>query len=349
MFAILNNLLNTTRCGELLNSEMNTYSLIIHKSLNSVIMSLTRGQSAWVKSPSETQRSAFSSGCVLSDSANFSSWLVGVMDGDGTFYFTETNKGMWSFSFQISQSTYNLRLLYFIKSKLKIGFVTIDSKNSMAVYRVRNKKHILKYIIPIFDAHLLLTSKHFKYNLFKEAILISNNSMLSVEEKNLLISNLKFKSKKLPKNYVSPAWSVTLNSLSCKEDAIKVVNKSWLIGFTESEGSFYLVEKSPTRLVHAFEITQKLDFIVLKAIALIFDLTVTKKQTYSTVVTTNQKSIKIIANYFFKNMKGMKSLEYRIWERSFNKRKKGFEYLSNIRDLMRKIKSIRFDKNHKKI
>lgn len=41
----------------------------------------------------------------------------------------------------------------------------------------------------------------------------------------------------------------------------------WLVGFTEAEGSFYLVSKEPTRIVHAFEITQKLDIIVLKAIA----------------------------------------------------------------------------------
>ncbi|CAG1997460.1 unnamed protein product [Fusarium graminearum] len=39
------------------------------------------------------------------------------------------------------------------------------------------------------------------------------------------------------------------------------------MSFTEAEGSFYLVNKASTRIVHAFEITQKLDFIVLKAIA----------------------------------------------------------------------------------
>ena len=41
---VLVNLLNTTRCGKLLYSEMNTYS----NYLNNVIMSSTWGQSAWV-------------------------------------------------------------------------------------------------------------------------------------------------------------------------------------------------------------------------------------------------------------------------------------------------------------
>ena len=58
----------------------------------------------------------------------------------------------------------------------------------------------------------------------------------------------------------------------------------WLIGFTEAEGSFYIVKKGPCRLVHAFEITQKLDIIVLEAIAKIFDVKVTNKKTYNTVV-----------------------------------------------------------------
>ena len=59
---ILVDLLNTTRCGKLLYSEMNTYNLY------NVIKSSTWGQSAWIlnstinESPSETTRSAFRNG-----------------------------------------------------------------------------------------------------------------------------------------------------------------------------------------------------------------------------------------------------------------------------------------------
>ena len=58
---------------------------------------------------------------------------------------------------------------------------------------------------------------------------------------------------------------------------ITSLHKYWLLGFTETEGSFYLVSKTSTRIVHAFEITQKLDPIVLKAIALILGISVSKK------------------------------------------------------------------------
>lgn len=345
------NLLNTTRCGKLLNSEMNTRSLIFNNRSNDVKMSLTRGQSAWVKSPSETKRSAFSSGNVLSDSTSFYNWLVGFADGDGTFYFGQTKKNVWSFSFQISQSSYNLRVLYFMKSKLIVGHVNVDKKNKQAVFRIRNKSHLVDQIIPIFEKHPLLTSKHFKYECFKEALLIYQNPDLSLEEKNSLISTLKTKSRSIPETYKSPVWKSLKSPLGVKDkkDLLKIMTKSWIVGFMEAEGSFYLVKKGPNRLVHAFEIIQKLDLIVLETISLTFNLKVTKKKTYNTVVTTNRKAIKTIADYFFKTMKGIKALEYRIWARSFNKKRKDFESLLKIRNQMRNIRSIRLDKNFNKL
>lgn len=43
----------------------------------------------------------------------------------------------------------------------------------------------------------------------------------------------------------------------------------------------------------------------------------------------------------------MKSLEYRIWARSFSKENKNLDSLTKVRNLMRKIRSIRLDKNFK--
>uniref|UniRef100_UPI0030030B51 LAGLIDADG endonuclease n=1 Tax=Dichomitus squalens TaxID=114155 RepID=UPI0030030B51 len=344
---ILDDLLNTTRCGKLLYSEMNTYLIY----LNNVIKSSTWGQSAWVYNsnkytgnPSETTRSAFPSGITYKNSKQNFEWLVGVTDGDGTFHFSRTQKGVWSFTFKIGQSTYNLRLLYFIKSMLGVGSVSVPlSKDNCAEYRVRDIKHIHQYILPIFDKFPLLTSKHFNYIIFKQAILIMNDSTLTKDQKDLLITDLK--SQSIPNDYVSPAWQTINNEVTTLESAMKVMSKSWLIGFTEAEGSFYIVKKQTNRLVHAFEIVQKLDIIVLEAIAKILGLTVTNKKT--TVVTTKAERVKFLVTYYHKTMKGMKSLEYRIWARSFSKDHKNFESLSKVQNLMRNIRSIRLDKNFK--
>ena len=90
------------------------------------------------------------------------------------------------------------------------------------------------------------------------------------------------------------------------------MSKEWLVGFTEAEGSFYLVKKGENRMVHCFEITQKKDKIVLVAIGLILGIKVLDKKNYLCCVTTNRKSVDQVIHYFFRTMKGMKSLEYRI-------------------------------------
>jgi LAGLIDADG endonuclease len=200
-----------------------------------------------------------------------------------------------------------------------------------------------------------------------------NDSTLSKEEKDKHISHLK--SQTMPLNYISPAWGVIENTVGlpsskfhCQsklearkggdgcsssskqpivKDVMKVISKSWLVGFTEAEGSFYLVVKGTERLVHAFELTQKLDRIVLEGIAKILHMNVTDKKTYSTVVTCNKTTIIHIIDYYRDTMKGMKSLEYRIWSRSFSKKKQDYATLFKTRELMRSIRSIRLDKKFK--
>ncbi len=80
--------------------------------------------------------------------------------------------------------------------------------------------------------------------------------------------------------------------------------------------------KSSNRLVHAFEITQKLDQIVLIAIKHILGIStnvkIVKAGSFS-IVTTNSRAIENIIKYYKNTMKGMKSLEFRVWERSYIK------------------------------
>jgi hypothetical protein len=158
-------------------------------------------------------------------------------------------------------------------------------------------------------------------------------------EKDNLISDIV---KNLPPiDYISPAWSVVNNRVSNFETASKVMSKSWLVGFTEAEGSFYLVSKSKDRLVHAFEITQKFDSIVLTAVKHVLHISTNvqyKKSGFYTIVTTNSRAIENIIQYYKNTMKGMKSLEYRIWTRSYVKHKGDFVALKKIRNSVRIMK-----------
>jgi hypothetical protein len=279
----------------------------------------------------------------------FYQWLVGFTDGDGSFTISsqtlKNGKIKWSLFFKISQSNYNLRILYYIKKQLGYGTVQLEAKTTNADFRIRDNKIINKIIIPIFDSYPLLTNKYYDYIKFKKAYNILSDLNIDNEEKDKLL--LILKNEKKPEEYISPAWEKINYLVKNTEDAKNVMNKQWIIGFTEAEGSFYIVKKSPSRLSHAFEITQKLDFIVLQSIAHILGISTIKKRTYNTVITTNSRAILNIIDYYKNTMKGMKALEYRIWARSFIKFKGNFNELNKIRSLVREIRLIRLDKKCK--
>ncbi len=317
--------------------------------LNGVVkMLLTWRQFAWVnflthqrlnvEHPSNitlTKTNIITTQALNQNKELFYQWLVGFTDGDGTFSIAHQN-GKWSLVFKLSQHEYNMRLLYFIKSQLGVGNINKEAKTKMVNYRIRDRKKLVEVIFPIFDSYPLLTTKYFNYLKFKEAYGILEDANLTKFKKDELMFNLV---KRIPsENYISPAWEIVNNIVSNTNEAKMVISKAWLIGFTEAEGSFYLVNKSKDRIVHGFEITQKLDLIVLSAIGYILGIKTSSKKTHYTVVTTNSRSIENIIKYYNNTMKGMKSFEFRVWARCFVKHKGDFNKLHEIRNKIRNRK-----------
>lgn len=97
-----------------------------------------------------------------------------------------------------------------------------NTKDNCAEFLILQIQHILKYILPILDQSSLkkrdplLPSKHFKYALFKVALLIMTNPSLS-KDKDTLITNLK--SQTMANNYISPVWQRVGNSVTSLIDA----------------------------------------------------------------------------------------------------------------------------------
>jgi hypothetical protein len=324
------------------------YSLNINNT-SAVKMFSTWGQSAWEvnKTLNEISSLNFVSShqrLNVKQPTNdwFEQWLVGFTDGDGSFSVLRQGD-KWGLTFKISQNTYNLRTLHYIKKELGAGSIFVESKNDMAHFRIRDLKIINEIIFPIFDKYPLLTTKYFYYNIFKEAYKILDNKDLTKLEKSNLLENLLLT--KPSNSYISPAWDNVSKPLIDANEAKKVVSKAWLIGFIEAEGSFYLVSKSASRIVHAFGLTQKLDQIVLEGIRHVIGISTKvvyiSKNNYYRLDTTNSRAISNIIDYFNNSMKGMKAVEYKIWSRSFNKDKGNFEKLIKIREQMRKLRSVR--------
>ena len=139
----------------------------------------------------------------------FYQWLVGFTDGDGTFSIVNSG-GKWSLTYKVSQSTYNLRVLHFIKTQLNVGSIYIEKEGKYAHFIIRDRAILESVIFPIFDKYSLLTTKQFNYIKFKKAHNILSNTLLSKIEKDTLINNIiKTKPNIVPieaggKAYISP-------------------------------------------------------------------------------------------------------------------------------------------------
>lgn len=277
------------------------------------------------------------------DPFNFEEWLVGLVDGDGTFnVYVYPDKDKGTFTFKISLSKYNAQMLYYIKTKLGVGSVTITSKNSsdknMITFRIRNTKHLKDIIFPIFDKYPLLTIKRHKYLIFKECVLLSLNSTLTQEEKYRQIRQI-YKNKQ-SEDYISDAWKgLTIEDLNKDKTLVKnIISKSWLAGFIDAEGCFTYAKKDSTRITHCFAITQKHDQIVLYGIKYLLKINtnvIWNKKGFYSLNTTNSRNVEYIIDFFtyndyFSLFKGVKSFEFTIWRRSYNKHKGDNKKLEQI-------------------
>lgn len=303
-----------------------------------VKMLISRGQCAWL-----VNKRLFTSHQRLNEEhlkknnnrSSFEQWLVGFTDGDGNFSITNQGDN-WGLSFKLAQSRHNLRVLNYIKKELGVGSITKD--NTKGQYFIRDRKLIESVIIPIFDKYPLLTSKYFDYEKFKKALILLNDVNLNKQDKNTKL--LEIKNSKVKVNYVSPAWNgITLANINSLN---KVMSKSWLIGFIEADGSFYLRTKDSNRIVHGFGLTQKLDKVVLEGIRFMLHINSTVRykelHNYYILDTTNSKAIENIIVFFKDTMKGVKSLEYKIWARSYIKNKGNYDKLYEIRNTIRKLR-----------
>lgn len=267
----------------------------------------------------------------------FEQWLVGFTDGDGNFHISHQGD-KWGLSYKLTQSKYNLRVLHYIKKQLGVGSIT--NGGTKAQFFIRDRKIIETVLIPIFDKYPLLTTKYFNYVKFKKALTILNDVNLSKQDRNLEL--LAVKNSKVDNDYIPPVWKNTNLPLANIKSAEQVMTKSWLVGFIEAEGSFYLVNKESNKIVHGFGITQKLDKIVLESIAFILHIKTNIRyrelHNYYILDTTNSRAIENIISFFKDTMKGVKSLEYKIWARAYTKNKGNFNKLLNIRNTIRELR-----------
>lgn len=105
---------------------------------------------------------------------NISSYfLVGVIEGDGSFYFTVRNNNNIRFGFNISTNIEDIGLLYAIMGYLKVGYV--QNFGTWARFNIENNKVIENVMIPLVDNVGMLSSKRAKYQRFRKVFFMYKN------------------------------------------------------------------------------------------------------------------------------------------------------------------------------
>jgi len=254
-------------------------------------------------------------------------WIAGFSDGDGTFSITKSTNGKsYQFTFKITQSLYNYRALYKIKKWIGYGSISKDG-NTLCQYRIRDTKILKKVIVPIFESYPLHTVKYKSYMLWKEALFFP-------ERRESVCKELS-------------EWNKTLKNsekrIDFKSPHDKIPFKSWIIGFTEAEGSFFLTQKEENRIVHSFGITQKHDIHLLEILKKVFGIRATikeiKKNGAFRLETSNSRTISFLIDYYKDCFIGIKSAEYRLWARSYKKSKGNFKELAVIQQRLRNMRN----------
>lgn len=106
-------------------------------------------------------------------------WVVGFVDGEGTFYVginknqTMTTGYQVLPEFRIVQHQKDIKVLYALKSFFNAGVVRVNHDTRYEL-RIRSLDHLNDIIIPFFNKHNLTTQKKFDFIKFKKIIDLIN-------------------------------------------------------------------------------------------------------------------------------------------------------------------------------
>ena len=195
-------------------------------------------------------------------SKEFLQWFVGFTDAEGTFSIVPLqNWKSVNLKFSIEVHIDDIEILHKIAYNLGIGKITLSTTNQSAVFSVNKFNDITSILIPIFQEFPLQTTKYLDFTCFLEASLIK----LDMKKAGLKITESRIAGFLKLKNLKQ---SMNSNRLSISEEEEEnlnqkvSINKWWLLGFVEGEGTF-----GYKHLVPYFQIAQnKKNLFILKAI-----------------------------------------------------------------------------------
>lgn len=163
-------------------------------------------------------------------------WIVGFVDGDGSFKVVVDEHGYLRFVFVVSQNKRSISVLYAMKKFFCCGNVSLAG-GDMAEFRVEKKEHLENVIFPFFDQYPLqtVTKKKDKEDLFQRW-----TEHHCCAQKQRIIQNVSLTESK--KTYNGPTLKLKNPVNPCLYQT-----EDWLAGFIDAEGCFCvsMVDNNP--------------------------------------------------------------------------------------------------------
>ncbi len=254
-------------------------------------------------------------------------WAIGLLESDGYIGFNLVKKNTYIFTVKVSLKSYNMRAIYKLKNLFGIGKIH-KSSDGMVTWKVTRFDQIKTIMLPLFILYEFRGLKAYDVIIMREAVSLYESD-ISVEEKTILLTELKLKRSKNQKNNISPFWHQKLNlnideSIFTVEDYINLVpsrevlknliDPDWLAGFVEGDGSFQI----NNRLQNVFELGQKYNiFLVLcihKFLGIESKPKIRKDLSYTMLSTKQPKTLDLIDKLLTGRILGIKSFELRLWK-----------------------------------
>jgi hypothetical protein len=260
----------------------------------------------------------------------FIDWLVGFTDAQGNFNISlkglQGNKyNSLNLTYQITLHINDLSVLEYIRNKLNCG--SISKSGDKCNYFVNDQKSLVNVIVPIFNNVELKSSKFFQFLNFKKAV------HLLIDKKHLT-----FQGKIDILQYYNHMKFINKNS-KARENMI--IDKYWLIGFTEGDATFSSNKLKP-KIKYENQIKElELFKSILNYLKHGNLYTSDKKSACFVILEINNINILMnrIIPIFSKGMLTKKSLDFEDWSMIVKITYYGYHTLDEGKELVHLIKS----------
>lgn len=236
----------------------------------------------------------------ISIPSSFLAFLVGLIDGDGYIQVTKTSKGFITIKLVISLHLEDISSLEYIHSVLKIGKINVyKDLRSPTCKLVINKTDLQEILFPLLIYHKIFFLTITRIDQFNLAMYIMKNDIKMYN--------------KIPSiNTIPVVFDIPKTPL---DYTLLHFFKNWIVGFTCSEGSFFIKSNNDG----CFQLKQRIHTNLFEAFKLIFGTNrkIDTTNNFNQFGVSSKCDIQKVINFFsfsgLHPLVGLKYIQYLKW------------------------------------